>query len=182
MTPNLSALVQQRSVPGILVASPDGVVLFANEGIVRMLAALGFASLQAWAASEGIRERCRQALEGQPTCSTLQAQGSAGVPGTTCSLRVLPLAPLGEGTAPTHALLLLEQVVEKHQVDLEKARRTYDLSRREVDVLALIHHGHSNKKIADLLYLSEYTVKDHIKSLMRKLGAGSRSEILAFLR
>ena len=48
------------------------------------------------------------------------------------------------------------------------------LTRREHDVLAGLRAGMSNREIADLLALSEVTVKHHIKSLRGKLGARNR--------
>ena len=49
-----------------------------------------------------------------------------------------------------------------------------DLTRREHYVLAGLRAGMSNREIADLLALSEVTVKHHIKSLRGKLGARNR--------
>ena len=49
-----------------------------------------------------------------------------------------------------------------------------DLTRREHDVLAGLRAGMSNREIADLLALSEVTVKHHIRSLRGKLGARNR--------
>ena len=49
-----------------------------------------------------------------------------------------------------------------------------DLTRREHDVLAGLRAGMSNREIADLLALSEVTVKHSIKSLRGKLGARNR--------
>lgn len=48
------------------------------------------------------------------------------------------------------------------------------LTERELDVLKLIAKGMSNKQIATLLYISEETVKVHIRNLLRKLNVHSR--------
>jgi two-component system nitrate/nitrite response regulator NarL len=50
------------------------------------------------------------------------------------------------------------------------------LTPREVDVLAAIGNGSSNKAVARRLGISEHTVKFHVESLFRKLGAASRAE------
>lgn len=50
------------------------------------------------------------------------------------------------------------------------------LTPREVDVLAAIGNGLSNKAVARQLGISQHTVKFHVESLMRKLGAASRAE------
>jgi DNA-binding NarL/FixJ family response regulator len=50
------------------------------------------------------------------------------------------------------------------------------LSKREVDVLKRITGGNRNSDIAALLFISEETVKGHIKHIMDKLGASDRTE------
>ncbi|MWD26397.1 response regulator [Aquicoccus sp. SCR17] len=50
------------------------------------------------------------------------------------------------------------------------------LSPREVEVLALLAEGHSNKVIAARLDLQEVTVKVHVSSLLRKLGVTNRTQ------
>jgi DNA-binding NarL/FixJ family response regulator len=179
---DLSDIVRRRAAPGILVVDLGGRVVFANEPALATLAALGFPDPDAWTPPSEVVQLCRRALEGQATALTLQAEGIGREDSLSCALRAFPLAPPGGGARPTHVMILLEGVVAKHQVDLEKARRAFDLSRRELEVLNLINLGCSNKKIADQLYLSEYTIKDHIKNLMKKLGASSRSEAVALLR
>jgi two-component system nitrate/nitrite response regulator NarL len=49
------------------------------------------------------------------------------------------------------------------------------LTPREVEVLAAIGEGCSNKEVARRLAISQHTVKFHIEALFRKLGAGSRA-------
>ena len=50
------------------------------------------------------------------------------------------------------------------------------LTPREIEVLAAIGDGASNKAVARRLGISEHTVKFHVESLFRKLDAGSRAE------
>jgi DNA-binding NarL/FixJ family response regulator len=50
------------------------------------------------------------------------------------------------------------------------------LSQREREVLDLIAVGSTNREIAERLYLSPHTVKEHTSSLYRKLGARNRAE------
>ena len=50
------------------------------------------------------------------------------------------------------------------------------LSSREREVLALIASGATNREIAERLYLSPHTVKEHASSLYRKLGVKNRAE------
>jgi DNA-binding CsgD family transcriptional regulator len=53
------------------------------------------------------------------------------------------------------------------------------LTPRETEVLSTIAYGLSNKAIARRLNISLHTVKFHIESLLRKLGAHSRAEAVA---
>lgn len=50
------------------------------------------------------------------------------------------------------------------------------LSSREREVLGLIGEGATNREIAERLYLSPHTVKDHTTALYRKLGVRNRAE------
>lgn len=52
------------------------------------------------------------------------------------------------------------------------------LTPREMDVLALLAEGKTNREIAESLVLSEGTVKNHISKIMGKLHANDRAQIL----
>lgn len=53
-----------------------------------------------------------------------------------------------------------------------------ELSDRELEVVALLADGRSNKDIAEALYLSVNTVRNHVQRISRKLGVNSRLEIV----
>ncbi|HTA81096.1 MAG TPA: response regulator transcription factor [Terracidiphilus sp.] len=53
------------------------------------------------------------------------------------------------------------------------------LSKREVEVLQKVASGKRNIDIAELLFISEETVKGHLKHIMEKLGARDRTEAVA---
>jgi DNA-binding NarL/FixJ family response regulator len=55
------------------------------------------------------------------------------------------------------------------------------LSAREVEVLLLLDEHLGTDEIAARLYISEHTVRSHVKSLLRKLGVSSRREALEHL-
>jgi DNA-binding NarL/FixJ family response regulator len=54
-----------------------------------------------------------------------------------------------------------------------------DLTAREVEVLQQVAGGNRNRDIAELLCISEETVKVHIKHIMDKLGASDRTQAIA---
>jgi len=53
------------------------------------------------------------------------------------------------------------------------------LTDREIEVLRQIAGGNRNRDIADKLFISEETVKVHIKHIMEKLGASDRTQAVA---
>jgi DNA-binding NarL/FixJ family response regulator len=53
------------------------------------------------------------------------------------------------------------------------------LTAREIDVLRHIAGGNRNRDIAEKLFISEDTVKGHIRHIMEKLGASDRTEAVA---
>jgi DNA-binding NarL/FixJ family response regulator len=54
-----------------------------------------------------------------------------------------------------------------------------DLTARELDVLQHAANGNRNREIAEKLFISEDTVKVHIKHIMEKLGATDRTQAVA---
>ncbi len=54
-----------------------------------------------------------------------------------------------------------------------------DLSKRETEVLQYLAGGNRNRDIAARLFISEETVKNHVKHIMEKLGATDRTQAVA---
>jgi DNA-binding NarL/FixJ family response regulator len=63
------------------------------------------------------------------------------------------------------------------EVERELANHIGDdgLSARETQVLKLVAQGHTNRRIAAVLGISEETAKGHLKSILGKLGAADRT-------
>mgnify|MGYP000921834673 CR=1 FL=1 len=79
---------------------------------------------------------------------------------------------------PSIASLLVENIndVESN----ENAMKTDSLTKREYEVLTLIAEGLSNKDIANKLYISEKTVKNHVSSILKKLEVNDRIQAAIF--
>lgn len=54
------------------------------------------------------------------------------------------------------------------------------LTTREKDVLRLVAKGCSNKEIGEHLYISEYTVKNHLSNILAKLHLNNRVQLVAY--
>lgn len=55
------------------------------------------------------------------------------------------------------------------------------LSPREQEVLVALAEGASTRELADKLFISEHTVRNHLKAIYRKLGVHSRTELFSKL-
>ncbi len=81
----------------------------------------------------------------------------------------------GEATvSPSMATRLLEQVRSSHKDNGKKSY--YELSLREKEVLKLTAQGSSNKEIAANLFISDTTVKAHMRNILEKLRVKNRAE------
>jgi DNA-binding NarL/FixJ family response regulator len=66
---------------------------------------------------------------------------------------------------------LIHFVAEKNDLPIRSI-----FSKREIEILELIKEGKSNPEISQTLFISENTVKTHIKNLYKKLSVSSRKE------
>jgi DNA-binding NarL/FixJ family response regulator len=51
-----------------------------------------------------------------------------------------------------------------------------ELTRRELEILRLVAEGHSNARLAQMLWVTEQTVKFHLSNIYRKLDVSNRTE------
>jgi len=70
---------------------------------------------------------------------------------------------------------LIDEMTEPAAKKKKKGEGFEGLSQREVDVIKLMAKGHNNRQIADLLYISEHTVKVHIRNIFRKIDVTDRT-------
>lgn len=81
---------------------------------------------------------------------------------------------------PSITRRLLESFAKKGGVSPADTRALEDLTDREREVLGLIARGLSNAEIAEMLFLSEGTVKTHVKRIFAKLGVRDRAQAVVF--
>ena len=64
----------------------------------------------------------------------------------------------------------------------KRGRAKGEMTAREREICALLVQGKTNKAIAETLVVSERTVESHVSSILMKLGAASRAELIAKLK
>jgi two-component system nitrate/nitrite response regulator NarL len=60
------------------------------------------------------------------------------------------------------------------------SRKEYGLTPRELDIIAKIASGHSNKEVGEEFSISERTVKHHLTNIFSKVGVSSRLQLALF--
>lgn len=78
------------------------------------------------------------------------------------------------------AISLILQPSRPHEI-AQILAGAYGLTAREAEVARLVAAGCNNEEIARLLFVSRYTVEDHLKKSYEKLGVRSRSELVSRL-
>jgi two-component system nitrate/nitrite response regulator NarL len=58
--------------------------------------------------------------------------------------------------------------------------RTFGLTARELEIIAAVVAGYTNKDIAQRFSISEHTVKNHLTNIFDKLGLSNRLELLLY--
>jgi DNA-binding CsgD family transcriptional regulator len=86
----------------------------------------------------------------------------------------LDLAPL-EGAVSGHYAITLRAATQREVLDV--TGRAYALTGRERQLVRHVVDGRSTQQIAHGLGITEYTVKDHLKSVFRKVNVASRGEL-----
>ncbi len=62
----------------------------------------------------------------------------------------------------------------------KRARKTFDLTPRELEIVSAIVAGYTNKDMAQKFSLSEQTIKHHLTNIFDKLGVSNRLELALF--
>jgi DNA-binding NarL/FixJ family response regulator len=92
-------------------------------------------------------------------------------------LKNMPPAELIHGIRQVHAGK--KRIPTELAAQLAEHVSDDNLTAREVEVLQQVSGGNRNRDIAEILHISEETVKVHVKHIMEKLGARDRTQAIA---
>ena len=81
--------------------------------------------------------------------------------------------------SPSMAVKLIDEFKQMSRPD-RSAVPGLRLTERELEVLRLVAKGHNNREIARQLFISENTVKNHVRNLLEKLQLHSRMEAVMY--
>lgn len=197
---NLPEVIAQRTTPGILIFNSNKELVYINSEAREVLVSIG---------SNGKSPTSRRVVPLQipdvvtDLCDRLKLMVSAYKPQPAVSEQAKTPSALALSTTGSEAysfrafflsnnqydanegayvLILIERVsTTTKKVNLQKASQRYKLSKREIEVVELLILGHKNKEIADRLCVCVYTIEDHIKKVMKKMGVRNRTSVIAKL-
>jgi two-component system NarL family response regulator len=86
----------------------------------------------------------------------------------------------GAALSPTMAGKLLDVTKQLLRHEELLASRKPSLTGREIEVLGLVAQGNTSREIGEILFISENTVKNHIRNILDKLGLHSRNEAVLY--
>lgn len=183
----LQEIADRRSIPGVLLFSGTGEVLFMNseaEVLSRQIIGARYcAEAQDDLPSEVLElcESLRNLLD-SPESGMPEGQHElrrvTGDLKTPVLLRGFPLAAHSEKDEAC-MLIIMEKIGRERRIVPDQAKDHYRLTDREVEIVKYISEGWTNKEIARHLTISEHTVKEHVRHLLKKTKTTTRTGILA---
>ncbi len=184
----LHKLVRRRAQPGILILNQDGHILYVNHDAKNLLDALTAKSPSSSPHHRSLPQIVYQLyLQFKETVDTTgRDEIKSAMPtvnrvciheGTVFLFRALLLQKEGSNRDAMHIMILIEKVSQGVRID--QFVQSTDLTKREQAVVRLLLEGKTNKEVASHMDIGEYTVKDHVKRIMKKLNVTTRAGIVA---
>lgn len=172
----------ETDVPGVVMLGPD-------DSVVSMTAAAGRALADMWLCPFGEDDTFRLPGEAYMVATLARARaegGSASLPAVTRlhgrSGRWLTLRGDCMLTADgelSGIVLIIGPSQPAEMLPLVAA--SYGLTGREREVLDELTTGRTSGEVATRLFISEHTVRDHVKSILSKTGTSSRGELMSLI-
>ena len=183
----LEAIAERRSIPGVMLFAGTGDVLFMNaeaEVLSRQIIGARYGAGAQEVLPTEILDLCvslrnllgsedQEDSEGQHELRRVTGDLHAPV-----LLRGFPLAPHSPNDDAC-MLVLMEKIGREQRIVPGQAKDHFRLTDREVEIVKYISEGWTNKEIAQHLDISEHTVKEHVRHLLKKTKSTTRTGILA---
>ena len=182
-------LVDSRLGPGVLILNLSLKLLYMNMEARELTGAMN-QTLNGKKANgvlpSEIRSFCEELLHlmrvrtGPKDWEQTQLKRVAGNARCFVLLRGFGLPAVGE-TREAHLIVTMEEVSGRREVTAERAKERFHLTDREQTVIIYLLKGLTNKEIAGRLMITEQTVKEHLKHIMHKTHASTRTGVLSHI-
>jgi len=178
----IDSIVAGLPYEGIIVMDGSLEVIYQNENAIEFLsnlnkAARGRQTFHSFLPKE-IYEPCKQLITSAHRRGTSKHQhhrfylaSPAGQQRLSVHLRIIT-------HCASNPLLLLGFDSKEEKLSLIGRLRRLGLTRREVDLVLLLSKGLTNREIGRKLFISEYTVENHLRSIYRKMDVTNRTAVV----
>lgn len=190
----LTDILRKRQRPLLMLIDLNGKLLFSSVPPIANAngATPGDTQFTQRLMDEALIETQRLFKQQQQPAAAVVEQLTINKPGERCALIILGngfyclrLFSLqnGDGERGETFAALVEPITKPkaENVDINKVRGLFRLSKREVDVLNALISGGTDKQIATQLAVSVETVRAYLKSIRAKLGAKTRTAIVSIV-
>ena len=185
----LDHIIERRAVPGVLSFDAKGALVYMNAEAELLNRQILGASL-----SNGHSAQAVLPPEVLDMCLDLQhemTQHSSPQDFEKIELRKVTgdlnfpvllrgfLLPDLQGNGEASLLILMEKIGRQTRIIPTQTAERFRLTEREQEIVKYIADGRTNKEIAQSLSISEHTVKEHVRHLLKKTKTSTRTAVLA---
>lgn len=183
----LENIMERRSVPGVLSFNVKGSLLYMNaeaEAFNRQILGTRHENGSDTLLSQEILDMCvdlQKELDRQLSpqeCEKIEFRRVTGDIKFPVLLRGF-LLPDVTGSGNASLLILMEKIGRQTRIISSQNAERFRLTEREQEIVKYIAEGRTNKEIAKSLSISEHTVKEHVRHLLKKTKTSTRTAVLA---
>lgn len=185
---DIRTLIAQRAQPGILILNQEGEILCQNQEARQIIEALAgkdpSSSLSTHLSLPQIVFELHAGFKQWSDTNSGWEERSNPFRTRVCRhheasyiFSPILLQPQWNEPSSSHLLILIERI--RQAPLMAEGEEPIKLTPREKRVVLLLLEGMTNKEVAACMQIGEYTVKDHIKQIMKKLNVNTRAGIVA---
>lgn len=177
MDKQLTEIIKKRLIPGVLIFNMNNKLVYSNKEAEEICLFHEKEKKQKKIIPEEIHN-LYNLIKKDSTDANYIIFGNNNDFKCLYSARAFPISNPKNKNA-SHIMIIIEKIIEKHAADFEKIKKDFNLTKKESEVLKLVCQGISNSDISEKLSICEYTAKDHIKHLMKKMNVHTRSGLIS---
>lgn len=178
-------LVHERTSQGIILMTSSGRVLRARGDLIELMQASGFLKLVRGHVDFGSQElqaKYKRILSATSTPYSFAESFPSLWQGHAVDLSLIPIDKIARQVFSIDAdlLLLIRSEKLKEELSFQFKSDQLKLTKREREVLKALTQGESIASTADVMEISQETVRTHVKALLRKTGCNSQVQLMAY--
>lgn len=178
-------VIRERALPGALVFDKSGRLLYISteaRKILTIINSKNHISEEVNLIPDEIHSLYETAREKTPSLEPENhcPAGTFFCNGQRYAIRAFDLFETNKDEVPECVMIIIDKCAlgRSATFDYRRVKARFGLTDRELQVTEAITRGDTNQEISKALSISEHTVKDYVKKIIRKLDVKNRSSIL----